>query len=69
MAHSNSSYKPTEDIKESNDDVQKRSSEQLDELLLFCDTHVGQNWVTVDLLVEAMAGTKEVRMGAGDKSC
>ena len=54
--------KASDDVKVSNDDVQKRAGEQLDELLAFCDTHVGQNYFTVDLLVEAMAGTKEAEL-------
>ena len=42
--------------------VQRRSAEQLDELLEFCNTHVGDKWFVVDSLVESMAGTKEVSL-------
>ena len=48
--------------------VQRRSAEQLDELLEFCSTHVGDKWFVVDSLVESMAGTKEVSLGTTIRS-
>ena len=45
------------------EDVQQRSAEQLDEPLAFCDRNVNTKTLfTVDLLVEAMADTKEAEV-------